>query len=117
MRLAYGEGVIIAVLAPLVVLLIGKITVLQSLFAIFALMGLWTLVSAFILMAEKERMYYLAWGLILASFSSAFIAPLQYAAALILVAIIAALLINVATRKNSPKTTNVRLDQNSGKTS
>ena len=116
MRLAYGEGVIIAILAPLVVLLIGKITVLQTFFAIFALLGLWTLVSAFILMAEKDRMVYIAWGLILGSFSSAFIAPLQYAVALILVAIIAALLINVASRKNPQKTANVKLDQSSNKT-
>jgi hypothetical protein len=111
MRLAYGEGVIIALLAPFVVYLFGKISILQTLFSVFALLGIWTLVSAFLLMAVKERIYYLSWGLILLGISSAFIVHIQYAIGFILIAIIAALLINVATRKSEPKTTNVRVDQ------
>jgi hypothetical protein len=111
LRLAYGEGVIIAVLAPFVVLLFGKITVLQTFFSVFALVGLWTVLSAFILMGQKNRIFYLSWGLILLGLSSAFITHLQYAIALILIAIMASLLINVATRKNYPKTTSVQLSK------
>jgi hypothetical protein len=107
MRLAYGEGVILAILAPFVVLLFGKISILQTFFAVFFLVGVWTLISAFILMREKDRTYYLTWGLIIASLSSAFIVHIQYAVALILIAIIAALLYNVATRKESPKASSV----------
>jgi hypothetical protein len=118
MRLAYGEGVIVAILAPFIVLLFGKITVLQTFFAVFLLVGLWTLVSAFLLMALKDRIYYITWGLILSSFSSTFIIHIQYAVALILIAIIAALLINVATRKNPPKALGMKVDQsNTGKPS
>ena len=118
MRLAYGEGVIVAILAPFIVLLFGKITVLQTFFAVFLLLGLWTLVSAFLLMALKDRIYYITWGLILSCFSSAFIIHIQYAIALILIAIIAALLINVATRKNPPKAQGMKVDQsNAGKPS
>ncbi len=118
MRLAYGEGIIVAILAPLVVLLFGKITVLQTFFAVFLLVGLWTLVSAFLLMALRVRMYYVAWGLILSSVSSAFIIHIQYAIALILIAIIAALLINVVTRKNPPEAQGMKVDQsNPGKPS
>jgi hypothetical protein len=102
-RLAYGEGVIIAILAPFVILLFGKITVLQTFFSVFFLVGVWTLLSAFMLMKEKDRIFYVTWGLILASISSAFITHVQYAIALILIAIIAVLLINVATRKTQPK--------------
>ncbi|HYB04040.1 MAG TPA: hypothetical protein VED17_06240 [Nitrososphaerales archaeon] len=118
MRLAYGEGVIVAILAPFIVLLFGKITVLQTFFAVFLLLGLWTLVSAFLLMALKDRIYYITWGMILSCLSTAFIIHIQYAIALILIAIIAALLINVATRKNPPKTQGVKVDQsNAGKPS
>jgi len=51
--------------------------------------------------------------LILASISSAFIIRIEYAIALVLVAIIAALLINVATRRNSTKAGDMRMDQKS----
>ncbi len=113
MRLAYGEGVIIAILAPFIVYLLGlgKITILQTFFSIFALVGLWTLLSAFMLMAEKDRIYYITWGLILTGFSSLFIIRIAYAIALILIAIIAALLINVATRKSQSKTSSLQVDQ------
>lgn len=118
MRLAYGEGVIIAILAPIIVFLlgIGKITPLQTLFLIFLLFGLWTLIAAFTLMAQKDRIYYFTWGLILASISSAFITHIQYAIALILLAIVVSLLVNVATRRNQPKTSSVQ-QLGQGKTS
>jgi len=111
MRLAYGEGAIIAILAPFVVYLFGKITILQTFFAVFALFGLWTLISAFLLMAAKDRIFYITWGLIALSISSAFIIHIEYAIALFLIAIIASLLINVTSRKNPKKTTDIQLDQ------
>ncbi len=112
MKLAYGEGVLVAILAPFVVLLFGKINLFETFFLIFALLGVWTLVSAFTLAIAHDRFFYVAWGLILASFSSAFITRIQYAVALIILAIIASILINVATRKNQPKKSQVKVDQN-----
>lgn len=110
MRLAYGEGVIVAILAPIIVFLfgIGKITPLQTAFLVFLLLGVWTLIAAFALMAQKDRIYYFTWGLILASISSAFITHIQYAIALILLAIVVALFVNVATRRNPPKSSSVQ---------
>jgi hypothetical protein len=107
MRLAYGEGIILAVLAPFVVFLFNKINIFQTFFSVFALIGLWTLISAVVLMGERERIYYLTWGLLLLSISSAFITRIEYALAFILLAIIASLLINVATRKSGPRARNI----------
>ncbi len=112
MRLAYGEGAIIAILAPFIVYLFGKITLLQTFFSVFALFGLWTIISAFMLMRTKERIFYITWGLIALSISSAFVVHIQYAIALFLIAVIASLLINVATRKSPRKTADVQIDQN-----
>jgi len=111
MRLAYGEGIILAVLAPFVVFLFTKITLFETLFSVFALVGLWTLISAFVLMGERARIYYLTWGLIILSISSAFITHIQYAIGFVLIAIIAALLINVSTRKNMPSQKNIPYTQ------
>ena len=111
MRLAYGEGIILAVLAPFVVYLFSKITIFETLFSVFALVGMWTLISAFILMGERERIFYLTWGLIVLSISSAFITKLQYAVGFVLIAIIAALLINVSTRKSTPSQKNMPYTQ------
>ena len=55
MKLAYGEGVLVAILAPFVVYLFGKINLCETFFLIFALLGIWTLVSAFtILVGSRE---------------------------------------------------------------
>jgi uncharacterized membrane protein len=112
MKLAYGEGALVAILAPFVVYLFGKINLPETFFLIFALLGVWTLVSAFAIVTAKEKFPFIAWGLVLASFSSAFITRIQYAVALIILAIIAAILINVATRKSQPRKNQVKADQN-----
>ena len=114
MRLAYGEGLVLAILAPFVVYLlgIGRITLFETLFSVFALIGIWTILSAFLLVSFSERIYYVTWGLVILSVSSAFIVHIQYAIALILIAIIASLLINVSTRKNRMQVTSVKVGSN-----
>lgn len=117
MRLAYGEGVLVAILVPFIVYLlgIGKFTILETLFSVFALVGLWTIISAFVLMRERDRVYFFTWGLIVLSISSAFVVHIQYSIALILIAIIAALLFNVATRDRSTRSPKISYNQsNSG---
>jgi hypothetical protein len=112
MKLAYGEGVLVAILAPFVVYLFGKINLSETFFLIFALLGIWTLVSAFTILVGHERFFYIAWGLILVSFSTVFVTEIQYAAGLVILAVIVALLINVVTRKNQPRKSKVSMDQN-----
>ena len=98
MRLAYWEGILLAILAPVIAALFQLVTVFQAFFLIFLLMGAWTVLSSFILMGQNERIYYLSWGLVLACVSSAFITRLQYSVALILIAVIAVLFVNAYTR-------------------
>ncbi|MDG7000014.1 MAG: hypothetical protein JRN15_12975, partial [Nitrososphaerota archaeon] len=73
MRLLYGEGVIVAILAPVVAYLVGIISITQMLFLSIALFGLWTIASAFLFARGRERLYYFAWGLVIGSISTAFV--------------------------------------------
>jgi len=105
MRLAYGEGFLVAILAPVVVYLFGQVNPKDTFFLIFLLTGAWTIFYSFVFLKQNERIYYLSWGLVLASVSTAFVALFQYALALILVAIIAVIFVNAATKRKSPKST------------
>jgi hypothetical protein len=111
LKLAYGEGVILAVLAPVVVLLLGVLTLSQTVFLIFLLAGVWTIVSAFAFGKSSERMFYIAWGLVLASIASFFVLKLQYAVAIVVLVVIASVLLNVASRGKSKDTKTVRKNQ------
>lgn len=99
MRVAYGEGVIVAIILPFVFLLVGLIKLDDTLFLVLLLFGLWTLVSALLLARLSERNFYLTWGLVLSCLSTVFVINVAYAIALVLIAIIASLVINVSTRK------------------
>ena len=98
-RIAYGEGVVIALLLPLVFFLIGLTNLYFALFLIVLLLGLWTIVSSFLLARREELKVYLTWGLILSCASSIFVVSIAYAIALILVAIIASVFVFVIGRK------------------
>ncbi|MDA4130991.1 MAG: hypothetical protein OK457_09490 [Thaumarchaeota archaeon] len=98
MRLAYVEGITFAILIPMVLYLVEILSLSEALSVIFLGAGAWTLVSAFAFFGSIQRMYYVAWGLILVSVSSFFVTKVQYATALIIVAVIAAIAINIATR-------------------
>ncbi len=101
MKLAYGEGIVIVILAPVVVYLIGLVNLSQMFFLIFALFGIWTIASAFLLSRGNERLYYLEWGIVIAALSTAFIIALAYSAALVLVAIIGVIIYSATQRKQS----------------
>jgi hypothetical protein len=104
MRIAYGEGVIVAIILPFVFLLLGLIKLYDTLFLVLLLFGLWTIVSALVLARLSERNFYLTWGLILSCISTIFVIQVAYAIALVLIAIIASLVINVSTRKSTGST-------------
>ena len=99
MRIAYGEGAVVAILLPFVLLFLGLVTLSVTFFLIFLFMGVWSLVSSFVLARKDERNFYLTWGLILSCASTIFVLAVSYAIALILIAIIASLFIFVSTRK------------------
>ena len=101
MRLAYGEGALIAILAPVVVYLFGIINLTQMLFFAFALFGIWTMLSAFLIVTEREKQYYFEWGLVITAVSTALIIPLPYATALVLVAVIGVIVYSASRRKRT----------------
>jgi hypothetical protein len=100
MRITYGEGVVVAILLPFVLLLLGLVRFSACLFLILLLFGVWTIVSAFALAIPEERNFYIMWGIILSCASTIFVIPVSYAIALILIAIIASVFLYVSTRKS-----------------
>jgi len=114
MRIAYGEGAVVAILLPFVLLFLGLVTTSVTLFLIFLFFGVWSLVSSFVLAKKDERNIYLAWGLVLSCASTIFVISISYAIALTLIAIIASLFIFVAKREK-PKPTLPQFKTNSPK--
>jgi hypothetical protein len=100
LRVSLGAGIIIAVLAPFVVYLlgIGHQNLFFTFFEIFLLVGIWIIISSFYL--SEARAMYLIIGILLALISSAFVVPLTYAAALILIGVIAAVIVGSTMRKS-----------------
>jgi hypothetical protein len=101
MKIAYGEGMILAILVPVVIYLLGVLSLPRTFFLFFVLAGAWTIVSAFAFGKNAERILYVAWGLILASLSSYFVIQLQYAVALTILAMIASILLSISFRRNN----------------
>lgn len=99
MRLAYGEGIIVAVLLPMVLYLFNIVTIYYAFFLVVLLFGLWTVVSSFLLVGREELRVYLVWGVILSCASSVFVIAFAYALGLILVGIIASVFVFVSARR------------------
>ncbi len=96
MKLGYGAGVIIAVLLSAAAYLVGVIDILQMIALMLLLGGLWTVVAAFTIFDVSERSFYLGWGVVAAALSTFDIFNnFNYTIALILIAIVALILINV----------------------
>ena len=96
LKLGYGAGVIIVVLLSVAVFLIGIIDLLQTVALILLLGGLWTVVAAFTIYNDTERSFYLGWGVVVAALSTFDVFNnFNYTIALILIAIVALILINV----------------------
>ncbi|MGA2874762.1 MAG: hypothetical protein ABSE82_04390 [Nitrososphaerales archaeon] len=104
MRMAYGEGVVVAILLPFVLFLLGVVSLSVTLFLCLIFFGVWTLISAFLLARKVERNFFLTWGLIISCASTIFVIQLSYAIALILIAIIASVFIYVSARKTKGST-------------
>ncbi len=96
MKLGYGAGIIIAVLLSVATYLLGAIGFLQMVALMLLLGGLWTVVAAFTIFNDTERSFYLGWGVVVAALSTFDVFNnFNYTIALILIAIVALILINV----------------------
>lgn len=96
LKLGYGAGILIVVLLSMAAFLIGVIDFLQTISLILLLGGLWTVVAAFTIFDVSERSFYLGWGVVAAALSTfSVFNNANYTIALLLIAIVALILINV----------------------
>lgn len=100
-RIEYGEGVVVVLLLPFVFYFLRLISILNAAFASILLLGVWTMISSFVIMGKEELRVYFAWGLVIASISSFFVVSATYAVAILLIAIIVSVLLFVSGRKAS----------------
>ncbi|HEV2137431.1 MAG TPA: hypothetical protein VGR53_01160 [Nitrososphaerales archaeon] len=103
MKPGWGIGTVIAIILSVAVYLLGVVDLRGLVSLILLLCGLWTVVSAFVIVDRKDRSYYSGWGVVIAVLSLFYIAPsLNYTIALVLLAIVALIIINVYIGK-APK--------------
>ena len=95
MKPGWGIGTIVAVLVSVAIGLFGSLSPQATISLLLLLAGLWTIFAALFMVDRKDRSYYSAWGVVIAALSLAYLIPLQYELALILLAIVALIIINV----------------------
>ena len=96
LKLGYGAGILIVVLLSAAAFLIGAVDLLQMISLMLLVGGLWTVVAAFTIFDVGERSFYIGWGVVVAALSTFDIFNnASYTIALILIAIVALILINV----------------------
>jgi hypothetical protein len=88
-------GSLIAILLAVVVYLLELVDLKGMLSLMFLLVGLWTLIAAFTIVDPKDRFYYTGWGIVIAFLSLFDFIPVNYTVALLILAIIALIVINV----------------------
>jgi hypothetical protein len=104
MRMKVGTwlGSLIGILLAIVVYLLELVDLKGMLSLMFLLVGLWTLIAAFTIVDPKDRFYYTGWGVVIAFLSLFNFIPVNYTIALLILAIIALIIINVYVGR-SPK--------------
>ncbi len=100
MKIGWGAGIAIAVLASLASFFFGLFGPLYSSSSIIFLVaaslllsGIWTIVSAFLILEVKDRMYYSVWGVVLFCLSLFAFLPPAFAAGVLVVAVIVLILL------------------------
>jgi hypothetical protein len=86
---------IIAVLVSFVVYLLNFVNLYGLASLILLLTGLWTVVSAFVIFERKHRSFYSGWGIVMAALSLSYFVSPNYTVALVLLAIVTLIIINV----------------------
>jgi hypothetical protein len=102
LKIGGGIGAVVAVLLSVAVWLLGIVNFNGMISLALLLCGLWTIVAAFAIVESRDRTYFLAWGVVIAALSLFDFIPLNYTIALILLAIVALIIINVYIGK-APK--------------
>ena len=102
MKPGWGVGIIVAILVSAAVYLFGIIN-LPGLFSMILLLcGLWTVLTSLVIVETKDRNYYLGWGVVIAVLSLFDFIPFNYTIALVFMAVVVLILVNVYLGK-TPK--------------
>ncbi|MDE1857604.1 MAG: hypothetical protein KGI26_00860 [Thaumarchaeota archaeon] len=104
MKPSFGMGILVAVLLAAALALLGQVSLQGAVTLGLILAGLWTVLSAFVIVDEGARSYYLGWGVIIIGLSLTYFIPVQYAVGLVLIAIVG-LIIATAFLSRAPKAT------------
>lgn len=102
LKVGFEIGAVIGILLSIVAYLVELVNLYGMLALMFLLVGLWTLVAAFAIVDPKERYYYTGWGVVIAFLALFDFIPVNYTIALIILAIVAIIIINVYVGK-TPK--------------
>lgn len=84
----------VAVLVAFAAFLFGAVGYKGLVSLLLLLVGVWTVVAAAAIVHPRERLYYAAWGTVLAILSLTYFVQLRYALGAVLVAIIALIVIS-----------------------
>jgi hypothetical protein len=95
MKPGWGVGIIVAILVSVAVYLFGIVNFSGMISMILLLCGLWTLLASFVIVEIKDRSYYMGWGVVIAALSLFDFIPFNYTIALVLMAVVVLILINV----------------------
>jgi len=101
MRGGWGVGVLVAILLPIALALFGILTLALTAAAVVLLIGVWTFVSAFAFAEQRDRLYMVGWGVILALFSAIFVIKPQYALGLVVLGMVSMVVIYAAGKPRS----------------
>ena len=102
MKPGWGVGIIVAILVSVAVWLFGIVNFAGMISMLLLLCGLWTFIAAFTIVELKDRSYYVGWGVVIAALSLFDFIPFNYTIALVLMAIVVLIIINVYLGK-APK--------------
>jgi hypothetical protein len=93
---SWGIGTLVAILLSVALYLLQVFDLRAMVSVILLLCGLWTILTGFMLVERKDRSYYTGWGVVVAALSLFYVTPsLNYTIALVLLAIVALIIINV----------------------
>lgn len=95
MKPGLGVGILVAVLVSIAFWLLNILSFTGMISLALLLCGLWTVVAGLVIAQARDRMYYSAWGIVIAALSLFYFIPANYTIALVLLAIVALIIINV----------------------
>jgi hypothetical protein len=95
---SFGLGAIVVALIAIILELLGILNLYAAIAAFLFMFGAWSVVSGVVLVDRKDLYYYVGWGLVLASLSTAYFIPLQYSVAVAIIFIIIIIIIILVSR-------------------